>query len=261
MIIALIIAHAYPPNSGLGGDVHFDEDENWNFKGDDASGSMDFFSVALHEIGHALGLGHSDTREAVMYSLFSKQLYQLHEDDKRRIQSMYGVRKIKQRNPVRRTTRRTTIQTTKRRTKPTYRPQYLDHRLLPMKPKKCSIQFDAISFIRGQIFIFKDQYMWFFSHGSTVSEEPYEIDNMWPGLPKSVTKIDAFYENTKQRQFWMFVGNMIYVFGQPRNQIEIISTWSISSLGLPTYVHKIDAIFTWGSDGRTYIFAGDKYWR
>src|ERR1700730_16699566 len=47
--------------------MHFDNDENWNIGAD-----VDLFSIALHEAGHALGLGHSDTPGDVMYPYYSK---------------------------------------------------------------------------------------------------------------------------------------------------------------------------------------------
>ncbi len=63
----LTLAHAYYPPENLGAyasDVHFDDAEEWVLNG--TSISYDLESVALHEIGHALGLAHSNVSGAVM---------------------------------------------------------------------------------------------------------------------------------------------------------------------------------------------------
>jgi hypothetical protein len=61
-----ILAHAFspPPNGGdLAGDVHFDEDEDW---------TVDSLThVALHEIGHSLGLKHSTIETSVMWPYYN----------------------------------------------------------------------------------------------------------------------------------------------------------------------------------------------
>lgn len=48
-----------------------------------------FFSVALHEIGHSLGLAHSYEREAVMYPNYVKQHHGLKQDDINGIEKLY----------------------------------------------------------------------------------------------------------------------------------------------------------------------------
>ncbi len=39
-----------------GGTIAFNANTNWDFSDDASGGGIDFYSIALHEIGHALGL-------------------------------------------------------------------------------------------------------------------------------------------------------------------------------------------------------------
>uniref|UniRef100_A0A8B9FJF4 Peptidase metallopeptidase domain-containing protein n=1 Tax=Amazona collaria TaxID=241587 RepID=A0A8B9FJF4_9PSIT len=85
------LAHAYPPGSGIGGDAHFDEDENWT-KFTTYSG-YNLFLVAAHELGHSLGLGHSNVFGALMYPIYmarDTRNYRLPQDDIDGIQALYG---------------------------------------------------------------------------------------------------------------------------------------------------------------------------
>jgi len=67
--------------------VSFDEAENWNVGG----GSVDFRAVALHEVGHALGLGHSANPASLMYPYLSTQHGPIPEDVAA-MQEIYGAR-------------------------------------------------------------------------------------------------------------------------------------------------------------------------
>ena len=55
------------------------------------SGGYDLLTIAIHEIGHALGLNHSDVRESIMYPFigFGECKWTLHQDDIDGIQSLY----------------------------------------------------------------------------------------------------------------------------------------------------------------------------
>jgi peptidoglycan hydrolase-like protein with peptidoglycan-binding domain len=92
-----VLAHAYspPPPSldGLAGDVHFDDEERWLT---DPVAGIDLVTVAAHEIWHALGLGHSQVKDGLMYPYYGDPRAYLDGDDIRGIQFLYGPRRIAQ---------------------------------------------------------------------------------------------------------------------------------------------------------------------
>lgn len=87
------LAHSFSPTDGR---FHLDEAEDWVVSGDvtesSDSNAVDLESVAVHEIGHLLGLGHSSVEEAIMYPTISSKTrkVELAEDDVEGIQSLYG---------------------------------------------------------------------------------------------------------------------------------------------------------------------------
>ncbi|KAK7317576.1 hypothetical protein RJT34_01931 [Clitoria ternatea] len=88
------LAHAFSPTNGR---FHLDAAEDWVVSGDveksALSTAVDLESVAVHEIGHLLGLGHSSVEEAVMFPTISSRRKKvvLAEDDIQGIQFLYGT--------------------------------------------------------------------------------------------------------------------------------------------------------------------------
>lgn len=86
-----VLAHAFypPPNGGsYAGQLHFDDDENWT---DTDSYGFNLFNVATHEIGHLLGLAHSNCTNATMYAYYFSGAGVLDADDIAGIRSLYGI--------------------------------------------------------------------------------------------------------------------------------------------------------------------------
>lgn len=54
--------------STMEADIAFDTGQPWSIDG--ATGTFDVFSVAIHEFGHALGLGHSEENDTVMAAYY-----------------------------------------------------------------------------------------------------------------------------------------------------------------------------------------------
>lgn len=79
-----------PPNGPTPGDIHFDKAENWtlNQRPDDSQ-PIDLFTIALHELGHSIGLRHSQVSASLMEANYNGSQRFLSPDDITGIQSLY----------------------------------------------------------------------------------------------------------------------------------------------------------------------------
>jgi hypothetical protein len=84
------IATAFMPppanNYDIAGEVKFNTGKNFHL-----GFTYDLFSVTAHELGHSLGLNHSTTSQAVMFTNYALRTA-LHSDDVNGIRAIYGAR-------------------------------------------------------------------------------------------------------------------------------------------------------------------------
>merc|ERR550534_3363341 len=64
------------------------------------------------------------------------------------------------------------------------------------KPENvCQTKFDAVSFIRGELYLFKGPWFWRVSEDKRILPNyPKEINKFWYSLPPDLDRIDAIYE-------------------------------------------------------------------
>ncbi|XP_042288128.1 collagenase 3-like [Thunnus maccoyii] len=223
------LAHAFAPSPGIGGDAHFDDDENFTFR---SNRGFVLFMVAAHEFGHSLGLSHSDDPGALMYPTYSYRnpdTFVLPRDDVNGIQSLYGPNPDK--DPV----------------QPGPQP--------PTTPDACdsTMVLDAVTTLRGEMLFFKDSFFWR-SYPQSRTPQQSLITNFWPNAP---VNIDAAYESRKSDKIFLFKGRKVWAFagydsvrGYPK---------TLTSFGLPRSVEKIDAVLYDRDSGKTLFFVGKYY--
>ncbi|XP_063813084.1 stromelysin-1-like [Pseudophryne corroboree] len=225
------LAHAFAPGTGIGGDAHFDEDEPWT----SGSNGINLFIVAAHELGHSLGLLHSNDPSALMYPTYhfvEPSEFRLPEDDVNGIQSLYGARETPN------------------------KPTVPENPSQPSNPSTCqhNLTFDAATTLRGEIFFFKEKTLWR-QISQDLNVEHSLISSFWPTLPDHV---QAAYEYEKKDQVLIFRGAKFWTISG--YEVTKDSPKSIYELGFARTVRKIDAAVHDETSGKTYFFVDDKYW-
>ncbi|GAB1608138.1 collagenase 3-like [Argonauta hians] len=91
-----ILAHAFFPNNNdddFDGDIHFDADENWALgnTADSRSGQTSLLCQSIHQIGHSLGLFHSESSAAQMWPYIMEcNGTSVHADDVQALRTKYS---------------------------------------------------------------------------------------------------------------------------------------------------------------------------
>ncbi|KAK3521684.1 hypothetical protein QTP70_015582 [Hemibagrus guttatus] len=222
-----ILAHAFFPSPGIGGDAHFDDDEPFTFK---SSRGYNLFIVAAHEFGHSLGLDHSNVPGALMYPTYAyspPDTFVLPRDDVNRIQALYGSSTV---NPD----------------KPDPKP--------PVNPDSCdpNLVLDAITTLHGEKIFFKNSFLWRKDPQLTTTNK-YQIKRFWPKIPNN---IDAAFEDISADLVYIIKGQKVWAL----RGYDIVKRMSLSAFSLPAAVKQLDAALYDEYTGKVLFFVGRSYY-
>ncbi|XP_069825691.1 collagenase 3-like isoform X2 [Dendropsophus ebraccatus] len=189
-----------------------------------AARDYNLFSVAVHELGHSLGLAHSSSPSALMYPIYtyySSENFTLPADDVLGIQELYGPR-----------------------------PSSV------VTPTICSqeVPIDAMVQWKGGVIIFKDRHVWY-HHPNLPVHKAILATSLWEEVPDF---IDAAYSSPGQNTILLFKGRQVWSVNGFYPKVK--DSGNISDFGFPETVMRIDAALHDGEKGKTFFFTGDQCW-
>ncbi|XP_076461306.1 matrix metalloproteinase-21-like [Babylonia areolata] len=238
--------HAF---DGVGGEIahsqhfsgmHFDDAENFKSLRSFDSGGISLLRVAVHEIGHVLGLAHTNRTQSIMYAIYHKAQanqwgvdVELNREDRRMMQNIYGVCKG---------SFSTVFDWVRRRP---------DNELIY-----------NTYFFRG------DHYWMYENHANrTRYGDPLYIAREWEGLPNRVDgylHLWYFHGGLVVNEAYFFQGDHYYKYnsendtvydGWPRRIADDFGPKPGQSVGIP---NNLDSVFFDMRDKNIYFFKDDK---
>ena len=84
------IAHSFST-----GNMHFDDEEHFKSMQTFSPDGIYLLRVTVHEIGHVLGLMHTNKKYSIMYAIYEKESstpdFELGWEDRKAVQQVYGM--------------------------------------------------------------------------------------------------------------------------------------------------------------------------
>jgi hypothetical protein len=246
------LGHAFYPDGGLtdiSGDIHFDLDEKWIAGGNqpDYDGkSTSLFHVALHEIGHSMGLTHNSNPMSVMFPWYSTHLVDANTphlpiEDVAAFHELYSDQYDDGKGGV-------SIDTGKK-----------------ALTEQCGCKnwygpYDDITYIGNEIFVVKYGKIRRFYDGRVTDTREQFLSDYFSNLPKNKT-VQAFHYDSENKLVLIAIRDDLFVYKLYETSHAV--PYQRFSLRFDIGVligNSVDTIFI-SHNGDTYIFTGQHYWK
>ncbi|XP_072032759.1 stromelysin-1-like [Amphiura filiformis] len=241
-----VLAHVFKDEPSGYVEIHFDDDEVFT--------RLERFGVNLiydvvHEIGHVLGLSHTNVKDSIMWPYHKGFVpgLELSEHDIMNVQKIHGAREGSNLpSPP------TTVAEPVRGAWPVPITEHVQG--------ECPSEY-AAAIIKGELHLLQGDRVWLYKLADlseyTVVTSPmdgYEIPKYFRGLHNNqnlaYTKADGNTVFIRGRNYWLYDGTKI-LQGYPKRVLPLYK-------GIPK---NTKAAFHDHHGGITYFFKGDRYWR
>lgn len=237
-----ILAHAYSPFNDSCREIHLDSSEKWYLGYDDIpkvpTGEISLLYVLTHEIGHVLGLRHSDVQDSMMYPLYGTS--RLTQDDILGVQSLYGDK----------TTTTTTATTTTTSSMSSSSKSSKEISL-------CNLEMKNLTFLilHQNLYIFHKDRFWIMSlKTKKITSSNLSLRKVFPFLPH-FDQITGVYQ-TPEGYVVLVIKDDFFYISFP--QLKFKKHYKISQLNIPFNETLIGAVNTYS--GKTLLFFSKNYY-
>lgn len=245
------LGHAFFPWTSSRGVVHMDGSEKWSLADMRQNLQYNLYSALAHEIGHTLGLRHHNNRESMMFPFY--RFWSLNAKasaiDAELIRDAYGRDQSATTPPMPRLSFRNPQAVTP--------PQSLP--LPPLPPNTLPSAYDAVTQIRGELFIFTRDKFWRYNKPSMrqLNQQHQQLRPLldihklfrFP-IGTRISRVAGMYDRFDNK-ISLIADNQYFLFSE--NRLEVNYPKHLSSFGIDEDVaHAIPA-----DRGYTY-FVGNR---